>query len=149
MCFRCSFFHVPNFRFKGPRDKVDKHKAQRYNAANVVMIVGDPRIGVENFQSFSDSGPSVFFRVLSTFLYFLPSICLIASIGSLLDQVGSTYLLVSCCHLSKEGPSCTTCVSAKCGKETSIRLHVARCWCWMCQGKLLSLKALPMRFPRV
>lgn len=88
------FFHLPNFRFKGPRDKVDKHKAQRYNAANVAMIVGDPRIGVENVQSFSASGPSVFFCVLSTVLYFLPSICLIASIGSLLDQVGSTYFLL-------------------------------------------------------
>ena len=63
----------PSFRFKGPRDKVDKHKAQSCNAANVVMIVGGPRIVVENFQSFSDSGPSVFFRVLSTCFYFLPS----------------------------------------------------------------------------
>ena len=77
---------MPNFRFKGPRDKV-KHKAQSCNAANVVMIVGDPRTVVENFQSFSDSGPSVF-SVLSTYFSFYHLfVLIIASIGSLQSTV--------------------------------------------------------------
>lgn len=99
MCFRCSFFHVPNFRFKGPRDKVDKHKAQRYNAANVVMIVGDPRIGVENFQSFSDSGPSVFSVSclhFSTFYHPFVLLHLLAACWIKLDQPIS-WLVVAIC----------------------------------------------------
>ena len=79
---------MPNFRFKGPRDKVDIHKAQSCNAANVVMIVGDPRIVVENFQSFSESGSSVFaVSCLHFSTFYHPFVLIIASIGSLQSTV--------------------------------------------------------------
>ena len=88
---------MPDFRFRGPHDKVDKHKAQSCNAANVVLIVGDPRIFVDNYQSFSDSGPSVFSVSCVHFSTFYHPFVLLHLFSSLQSTVSR-----SCCHLSEE-----------------------------------------------